>query len=58
LEIFLALLECLYTDRVTINLEIAMELAADLFGVVRLKLICSRYMRQEMTVENAAGIFH
>jgi len=59
LEIFLALLEYLYADRVTVNLEIAMELfqTADLFGVVRLKLICSRYMRQKMTVENDAVIF-
>ena len=59
-EIFLALLEYLYTDQVDIPLDIAMELfqAADQFGVDRLKRICESKMLASIHVENAATIFH
>lgn len=58
--IFLQVLEYLYTDRVNIPLENAMELfqAADLFCIPRLKTMCEKRMLQSITVENAATIFH
>jgi hypothetical protein len=57
--IFLATLEYLYTDHVSISLKNAMELfeAADLFCIPRLKTMCEKRMLQSITVENAAGIF-
>jgi len=58
--IFLALLEYLYTDEITIPLDIAMELfqAADQFGVERLKKMCEGKMLASISIENAASIFH
>jgi len=59
-QIFIALLEYLYTDRVDVQLDEAMELfqAADQFGVERLKIICEHKMLASITVDNAASIFH
>jgi len=56
---FLALLEYLYTDEVEIsNMDIAMDLfvAADQFGVERLKRLCERKILQSINVESAATI--
>lgn len=59
-EIFLLVLEYLYTDRLTIHLGDAMEVfqAADLFCIPRLKTMCEKRMLHSITVENAAEIFH
>ena len=59
-NIFLSVLEYLYTDRVRISVSNAMELfqAADLFCIPRLKTMCEKRMLQAITVENAAAIFH
>ena len=59
-DIFLAVLEYLYTDNVVIPLDSAMELfvAADCFGIPRLQLMCERKLLQSMTVENSSTIFH
>jgi len=58
--IFLAVLEYLYTDKVHILLEDAMDLfvAADLFCIPRLQTMCEKRMLQSITIENAATIFH
>lgn len=57
-QIFLAVLEYLYTDEVEVPLDETMELfqAADKFGISRLKLICECRMLNSITVDNAAGI--
>ena len=59
-DIFLRLLEYLYTDDVEVDLDMAMELfqAADQFGVDRLKRMCESRMLGSIHVENAATIFH
>lgn len=59
-DIFVVILEYLYTDRVAISLDDAMEIfqAADLFGIHRLKTICEKRMLQSITVDNAAELFH
>jgi len=58
--IFLSLLEYLYTDRLNIDVENAMELfaAADLFGIPRLQGMCEKKMLQSIEPDNAATIFH
>lgn len=58
--VFLSVLEFLYTDKVRIPLESAMDLfvAADLFCIPRLKTMCEKRMLQSITIENAATIFH
>jgi len=58
--IFLAILEYLYTDTVTIDISEAMELfvAADQFCIPRLKAICEKKMLGSITVENAASIYY
>jgi len=52
-EVFTALLEHLYTDRVEISSEIALELfaAADFLGVEQLKGICMTHIEAELAVE-------
>lgn len=59
-DIFLKVLEYLYTDNVDVQFEDAMELfvAADLFDVPRLKAICEKTMLEKICIENAASIFH
>ncbi len=59
-QIFIAVLEYLYTDNVVIPLESAMELfvAADCFDIPRLQAMCEQRLLASMTVENAASIFH
>lgn len=59
-NIFLSILEYLYTDQIAITFNNAMELfeAADLFGVERLKTMCEKRMLQSITPENASLIFH
>ncbi|OQR97124.1 hypothetical protein ACHHYP_20629 [Achlya hypogyna] len=58
--IFLAFLEYLYTDHVTVDVETAMELfvTADRYGVDRLKKICESKMLSSLCIENAASILH
>ena len=58
--IMLAILEFLYTDAVEIPLDMAMELfvAADRFGIDRLKRMCEGKMLSSISVENAASILH
>ena len=58
-DIFLRLLEYLYTDDVEVDLDMAMELfqAADQFGV-DMKRMCESRMLGSIHVENAATIFH
>mmetsp|Transcript_88030 Transcript_88030/g.247419 ORF Transcript_88030/g.247419 Transcript_88030/m.247419 type:complete len:510 (+) Transcript_88030:40-1569(+) len=55
---FLALLEYLYTDEVEINMEIAMDLfvAADQFGVERLKRLCEKKILTSINIDSAATI--
>merc|ERR1740138_1819959 len=57
-EVFLSLLEYLYTDDIEIKLEMAMDLfvAADQFGVDRLKKLCEKTILLSITVESAASI--
>jgi len=57
-SIFLSMLEYLYTDDVEIKLEFAMDLfvAADQFGVDRLKKLCEKKMLASICVENAATL--
>ncbi|KAF0687591.1 Aste57867_20710 [Aphanomyces stellatus] len=59
-SIFLAFLEYLYTDQVTVDVETAMELfvTADRYGVDRLKKICESKMLSSLCIENAASILH
>ncbi|KAH9081117.1 hypothetical protein Ae201684P_012089 [Aphanomyces euteiches] len=59
-SIFLAFLEYLYTDHVNVDVETAMELfvAADRYGVDRLKKICESKMLSSLCIENAASILH
>merc|ERR1712217_269188 len=57
-EFFLALLEYLYTDEVEISLDIAMDLfvAADQFGVERLKRLCEKKILISINIDSAATI--
>lgn len=57
-RVFLALLEYLYTDEVEINLDIAMDLfvAADQFGVERLKRLCEKKILVSINIDSAATI--
>jgi len=57
-RVFLALLEYLYTDEVEISLEIAMDLfvAADQFGVERLKRLCEKKILISINIDSAATI--
>mmetsp|Transcript_31762 Transcript_31762/g.90585 ORF Transcript_31762/g.90585 Transcript_31762/m.90585 type:complete len:512 (-) Transcript_31762:53-1588(-) len=57
-RVFLALLEYLYTDEVDINLDIAMDLfvAADQFGVERLKRLCENKILASINIDSAALI--
>ena len=59
-NVFLGLLEYLYTDDVILTLENAMEMfqAADRFGVDRLKRLCESYMLSSLNVENAAHLLY
>jgi hypothetical protein len=55
---FLALLEYLYTDRVEVSLDTAMDLfvAADQFGVERLKRICEKKILVSINIDTAATV--
>ena len=57
-DIFLLLLEFLYSDRVDVTLDVAMELfqAADRFGVDRLKKRCEEVMQRAISIDTAAHI--
>ena len=57
-DIFLLFLEFLYTDRVSVTVDVAMDLfqVADRFGVDRLKSRCEEVMHKAITVETAAHI--
>mmetsp|Transcript_127525 Transcript_127525/g.408186 ORF Transcript_127525/g.408186 Transcript_127525/m.408186 type:complete len:521 (+) Transcript_127525:105-1667(+) len=57
-RVFLALLEYLYTDEVEICLEIAMDLfvAADQFGVERLKMLCEKKILTSINIDSVATI--
>jgi len=57
-DIFLLFLEFLYSDRVDVTLDVAMELfqAADRFGADRLKKRCEEVMHKAITVDTAAHI--
>mmetsp|Transcript_19645 Transcript_19645/g.55240 ORF Transcript_19645/g.55240 Transcript_19645/m.55240 type:complete len:511 (+) Transcript_19645:290-1822(+) len=57
-RVFLALLEYLYTDEVEISLDIAMDLfvAADQFGVERLKRLCEKKILISINIDSAATI--
>merc|ERR1712032_225506 len=57
-RVFLALLEYLYTDEVEIGLEIAMDLfvAADQFGVERLKRLCENKILVSINIDSVATI--
>lgn len=58
--IILSILEYLYTDRVDISLEDAMELfvAADQFCIPRLKTMCEKKMLESITIDSAANLFY
>merc|ERR1719197_1557416 len=57
-EGFLSLLEYLYTDDLEIRLDMAMDLfvAADQFGVDRLKKLCEKKILVSINTENVATI--
>jgi len=57
-NVFVALLEYLYTDDIEIQLDIAMDLcvAADKFGVERLKKLCEKKILISISIDNAASI--
>mmetsp|Transcript_20838 Transcript_20838/g.62085 ORF Transcript_20838/g.62085 Transcript_20838/m.62085 type:complete len:510 (-) Transcript_20838:210-1739(-) len=57
-RVFIALLEYLYTDEVEISLDIAMDLfvAADQFGVERLKRLCEKKILISINIDSAATI--
>ncbi|CAD7939083.1 unnamed protein product [Amoebophrya sp. A120] len=57
-EVFHSLLEYLYTDDIEISLSMAMDLfvAADQFGVERLKKLCEKKILVSINTENAATI--
>jgi len=57
-RVFLTLLEYLYTDEVEISLDMAMDLfvAADQFGVERLKRLCEKKILISINIDNAATI--
>lgn len=57
-KVFIALLEYLYTDEIEITLDIAMDLfvAADQFGVERLKRLCENKMLVSINIDSAATI--
>jgi len=57
-RVFLALLEYLYTDEVEISLDIAMDLfvAADQFGVERLKRLCEKKILVSINIDSVATI--
>merc|ERR1712217_469532 len=57
-RVFLALLEYPYTDEIEINLDIAMDLfvAADQFGVERLKRLCEKKILLSINVDSVATI--
>ena len=58
-DVFLAVLEYLYTDELEIPFESAVELlvAADLFGIPRLQAMCEKVIIESIHIENAAMIF-
>mmetsp|Transcript_14147 Transcript_14147/g.39114 ORF Transcript_14147/g.39114 Transcript_14147/m.39114 type:complete len:563 (-) Transcript_14147:2003-3691(-) len=57
-EIFLMLLEYLYTDAVLVDIDHAIELycAADMYGLPRLKNLCLRPLKLNMTIATAAPL--
>merc|ERR1712014_494266 len=57
-RVFLVLLEYLYTDEVEISLDIAMDLfvAADQFGVERLKRLCEKKILISINIDSVATI--
>jgi leucine-zipper-like transcriptional regulator 1 len=59
-DIFLSVLEYLYTDQLIFGVHDSMELfeVADRFCIHRLKSMCEKRMLECITVDNAAGIFH
>uniref|UniRef100_K3WUC3 BTB domain-containing protein n=1 Tax=Globisporangium ultimum (strain ATCC 200006 / CBS 805.95 / DAOM BR144) TaxID=431595 RepID=K3WUC3_GLOUD len=58
--IFLSFLEYLYSDYLDVSVDVAMELfvAADRYGVDRLKHICESRMLGSLCIENVATILH
>merc|ERR1711959_531459 len=57
-NVFLALMEYLYTDEIEISLDLAMDLfvAADQFGVERLKRLCEKKILVSINIDSAARI--
>ncbi|CAE7736098.1 MPPalpha1 [Symbiodinium microadriaticum] len=57
-RVFLALLEYLYTDEFEISMDIAMDLfvAADQFGIDRLKRLCEKKILVSINIDSAATI--
>uniref|UniRef100_A0A0G4HCC5 BTB domain-containing protein n=1 Tax=Chromera velia CCMP2878 TaxID=1169474 RepID=A0A0G4HCC5_9ALVE len=57
-EVFKSLLQYLYTDNLEIPLDQAMDVfvAADQFGIDRLKVLCESRILKSIDVENAASI--
>ena len=57
-DVFVSLLEYLYTDEIEIKLDMAMDLfvAADQYGVDRLKKLCEKKILVSINIENAATI--
>jgi hypothetical protein len=59
-DVFLKLIEYIYSDHVVINLDNAVELLniADRFGVERLKKLCEKEMLEYINVENVSSILY
>ena len=57
-EIFLLLLEYIYTDSVKVELEHAVDLfiAADLYQMERLRSVCRTVVKRHLNTENAAPL--
>jgi len=58
-DIFLSVMQYLYTDSVDVHLESAMDLfaAADIYDIPRLQAMCEKKMLESIEVGNAASIF-
>jgi hypothetical protein len=58
--IFLLILEYLYTDKINIDIDNAVELyrVADMWGLERLRELCCTAVQQKLTVANATMLLH
>eukprot|EP00522_Entomoneis_paludosa_P002456 CAMPEP_0172476334 /NCGR_PEP_ID=MMETSP1065-20121228/70326_1 /TAXON_ID=265537 /ORGANISM="Amphiprora paludosa, Strain CCMP125" /LENGTH=588 /DNA_ID=CAMNT_0013234555 /DNA_START=52 /DNA_END=1818 /DNA_ORIENTATION=- len=58
IKVFRLLMQYLYTDKVVVDIDMAIDLykVADLHGLMQLKDICCSTIRKKLTPENATGL--